>query len=82
MYADYSNAPAVRPLDGYVTTDQDIANEDLVYYGSVDKNGAWTIQQEITSLGTFRWASGRSGYAVAWSNRASLVYGKYNEVLV
>jgi hypothetical protein len=64
-------------FDDYHISDMDIAS-DTKYYGYEDKEGNWHIQREITSTGTYRYASGSSDYSTAWTNRASQVYNYFS----
>ena len=44
------------------------------------RNGNWYIQRYNMANGTFRYVKGTSGYATAWTNRASQSYDYFDEV--
>ena len=56
-------------IDLHISDTDDAA--DTKYFGFVDQHGGWMIMKEVTSLGTFRYRMGRSGYAAAWTGRAA-----------
>ena len=51
---------------------------DYEYYGYLNMLGKWIIQQHRISTGQYRYISGSSGYATAWSSKGGLSYGYYN----
>lgn len=59
------------PFEGYYPSDMDTGGE-TEYYGFVDAEGAWYIQQ-MTSTAS-RYVSGSDGYEAAWTGRAGLEY--------
>jgi len=61
---------------GFNINDTDDSS-DPKYYGFSDHRGVWIIMKETTSTGSFRYATGKSGYSTNWTNRASLSYGYY-----
>jgi hypothetical protein len=65
------------PTRGYMPSDKDEASTTK-YYGFMNKEGYWYIMQDTTT--TDRYIKGTSGYATAWTNRASLTYGYFSEV--
>jgi hypothetical protein len=70
-----------KPTDGYNITEVDDAGVD-VYYGFVNKDGAWFIQKEL-STGAYRYTKGTSDFTnvtTGWPNRASLSYGYFNDI--
>ncbi len=70
-----------KPTDGYNITEVDDAGVD-VYYGFVNKDGAWFIQKEL-STGAYRYTKGASDFTnvtTGWPNRASLSYGYFNDI--
>ncbi len=70
-----------KPTDGYNITEVDDAGVD-VYYGFVNKDGAWFIQKEL-STGAYRYAKGTTDFTnvtTGWPNRASLTYGYFNDI--
>ena len=62
---------------GYQVADTDTAS-DTKYYGYTWAGGKWYIMQEVTSAGTFRYVSGTSGYAAAWTARAGKSYDYFH----
>jgi phenylpyruvate tautomerase PptA (4-oxalocrotonate tautomerase family) len=80
-----SNAVAVDtdPTIGYQIADKDDSGSTK-YYGFINKYGAWYILRENSS--TYRYVRGArtdsagSLYTDAWTNRAGLTYGYFNEV--
>ena len=48
------------------------------YYGYLNPNGGWVIQQYDTATGIFLYCSGLNGYSTAWSGRGGLTYVAYN----
>jgi hypothetical protein len=67
-----------KPTDGYSITEIDDTTDD-VYYGFVNKDGAWYIQKESSS-GGHRYAKGSSSFSVSWAIRSGLTYNYFNEV--
>lgn len=70
-----------KPTDGYNITEIDDSGVDI-YYGFVNKDGAWYIQKEL-STGAYRYIKGSSDFTNAitgWPNRTSLSYGYFNDV--
>lgn len=70
-------------LQGYQASDQATNSSDsnVLYYGFVDKEGAWYIQEQTTSGTTLAWryAKGTSGFTTNWALRESLTYETWNE---
>ncbi len=67
-----------KPTDGYNITEVDDSGVD-VYYGFVNKDGAWFIQKEL-STGAYRYSKGASDFATNWTNRAALTYDYFNVI--
>jgi hypothetical protein len=70
-----------KPTDGYNITEIDDSGVDI-YYGFVNKDGAWYIQKEL-STGAYRYIKGTSDFTNAttgWPNRTSLSYGYFNDI--
>jgi hypothetical protein len=71
---------------GYTASDQDTADGVTTYFGFLDKEGSWYIQQQVTSGVdpaaniTWRYARGDGAYASAWAGRGGLTYALFNEV--
>lgn len=59
------------PFEGYYPSDMDTGGE-TEYYGFVNTDGAWYIQQMTAT--TSRYVSGSDGYEVAWTSREGLSY--------
>lgn len=66
-------------LDGYSMSDFDTSS-DPSYIGYTDASGAWYIIKMTNSTGQCRYVKGASGYATAWTNRASQTYDYYYNV--
>lgn len=54
-------------------SDENIAG-DPSYFGYLNETGGWIIQQRTESTGAYRYVIGQSGYAAAWTARASQTY--------
>lgn len=67
-----------KPTDGYTVSEIDDSGSDI-YYGFLNKDGAWYIQKE-TSDGGYRYVKGSSGFSTYWSLRDTLTYNYFNEV--
>ena len=67
--------------EGWVVSDTDDANSGnssgTDYFGFVDKTGSWYIMRRVIASGQFRFCSGTSGYALAWTNRTIQTYEYY-----
>ena len=63
----------------YEISDMDESG-DTKYYGYLAHSGAWIIMAWDTTENTFRYASGKDGYAAAWTARASQDYGYYSQI--
>jgi len=71
------NPAEKQPTDGYNITKIDDSSSP-VYYGFVNKDGAWFIMQE--GDGTYLYTKGSSDFSGNWSNRASLEYDYFDKV--
>jgi len=74
-----------HPTDGYKIAQQDdtVASAPYVYFGYVNKDGAWYIQREtITGAneGDYRYFRGSSNFAANWTNRAGLAYDDFEDI--
>jgi hypothetical protein len=70
-----------KPTDGYNITEIDDSGVDI-YYGFVNKDGAWYIQKEL-STGAYRYTKGTSDFTnilTGWPNKTALSYGYFNDV--
>mgnify|MGYP001213342751 CR=1 FL=1 len=66
-------------LSVFEISDEDTSG-DVQYFGYLNSEGMWIIQKcdRSSSPVTYRYASGRSGYAASWTLRADLSYAIYN----
>ncbi len=69
-------------LGQYQISDTDESASSPQYYGFLGKEGHWYIMKMINTAGvkTFRYIQGHSGYAAAWTGRAALTYGYFDEI--
>lgn len=53
-----------------------VHDDDGTYVGYLSAEGFWIIMKSSTADGvdSYRFAGGKSGYAAAWTGRASLTY--------
>ena len=60
--------------ESYKVADQD--NTDPYYFGFINNEGQWYIMKQSTSgsVTSYRYCKGSSGYATAWTNRATQTY--------
>ena len=65
-----------NPTDAYRISDED-SSGTVKYYGYLKAGGAWYIQR-VDEAGTYRYAAGSSGYAAAWTARASKTYDAFD----
>ena len=66
-------------LDIYKASDEDnTATYD--YYGYLDKDGNWIIEQIDNITLAHRYIKGTSDYTTNWTNRVSLTYGYFNNI--
>ena len=61
------------PQSHYKNCENDDA-ADPKYYGLESVSGTWVIIKRNMAAGTMRYCSGVTGFAEAWTNRASLGY--------
>jgi hypothetical protein len=65
----------------FEASDQDTSGASYQYFGYLNAEGNWIIQQfdiRVAGIINYRYCSGLDGYATAWANRGGLVYGLYN----
>lgn len=88
--------PMIEAGDLYVAVDQleqytldqllqyQMANYDTSsdpqYVGYLDKDGNWYIKKITDSTGVVEYVKGASGYATAWTNRASQSYDTFDAI--
>lgn len=75
---DLGNVASSNILAGYQPANKEDVPDGVSYYGFLDTDGNWYIERVTGSDIDF--ARGSSGYSANWSNRASLVYGKFDTV--
>lgn len=54
---------------------------DPKYYGFVNHLGSWVILRETTA-GQIRYAVGKKDFPTSWTNRASLTYDYFNNLML
>lgn len=67
--------------DQYYPSDEDVAG-DIQYFGYLNAEGEWYIQEYNVSAGTFRYATGTEDYSTNWTNRVALTYKLFNRVFI
>jgi hypothetical protein len=71
--------PAERqPTDGYRISEID--DNELTFYGFINKNGGWFIMKEDPNAGSFRYIKGESDFPGNWTNRESLKYDYFHNI--
>ena len=71
--------PADDVLAKYRPSDIDDAG-DPAYYGFLAADGAYYIMRHGIAAKQIRYTAGASGYATAWTNRATETYDLFSEV--
>ena len=61
----------------YLVQDDDTSSASYEYYGYVKADGSWVIKRVTVSSSYAEFDSGASGYATAWTNRATGTYADY-----
>lgn len=74
---DLGNTSRVDILQGYDNFNIDEAS-DPKYYGFVDTDGNWVIRKMTNNESTF--ARGITDHLTAWTGRAGLTYGTFDNV--
>lgn len=69
----------IEPIQGYEPSDMD-DSADPEYYGFTNKDGAYYIMRINVASGAIRYSVGSSGYALAWTNKATESYDYYYTV--
>lgn len=72
-----------HPTDGYKISQLDDNGSTYIYFGYVNKDGAWYIQRETVSgvnAGDYRYYKGNSDFAANWSNRSGLAYDDFEDI--
>lgn len=71
--------PAIKqPTDGYKISQIDDTTA-TVYFGYVNKDGAWYISREESS-GNYRYTKGTTDFSTNWTDRASLTYDYFDSI--
>lgn len=71
------------PTDGYKISQLDDSGATYLYFGYVNKDGAWYIQRETVGgggVGDYRYFKGSTNFATNWSNRANLNYDEFENI--
>lgn len=80
-----SNPLRAATQGAFGTNDVATPSATVTYVGKSDKSGTWLVQKVDTSSGTsIGWATATNNaavttYANAWTNRATLTYGRFDE---
>jgi hypothetical protein len=61
--------------DAYRFNDSDDTDGTYDYFGFSAEDGSWLIKRMTKSASELRYATGTTGYAAAWTGRASQSYG-------
>lgn len=77
------NTAGVDVWAGYRAADIDQNPGSTSYYGFVDSEGNWYIMKQVDTgvLSTYTFAVGTSDYSTNWTNRASLSYATFDNVV-
>lgn len=67
----------IDPRTGYGISDKE-ATATYKYFGFEDADGKWYILRKTIATNIFLYAAGTSGYATAWTNRASQTYATFD----
>lgn len=67
----------IDPRTGYAISDKE-ATATYKYFGFEDADGKWYIMRKTIATNIFLYANGTSGYATAWTNRASQTYATFD----
>jgi len=75
-----ARTPAIA---GYVASDQSFDGTSTTYFGFLDREGNWYIQQQVVTGNDIAWRyckGGNGSYAASWIARVGLSYDYYNVV--
>ena len=72
----------------FEASDQDTSDATYYYFGFLTQDGNWIIQRfdnSVTNVINYRYATvnnnyGYANYSAAWTDKASLNYGYFNDV--
>lgn len=78
------NPAEKQATDGYkISKIDDTSSSTYAYYGFVNSDGAWYIQQETLSgvnTGSFQYYKGTANFSSNWTNRASFTYDDFEDI--
>ena len=57
-------------VTAFEISDEDLSG-DPQYFGYVNEDGSWMLQERTIATGTYRYAIGASDYTTAWDERAN-----------
>lgn len=69
----------------FEASDQDTSDPNYFYFGFLHSDGAYIIQRfdnTVPNQIAYRYATGQSGYSVAWAGRALLTYKLFNAATI
>lgn len=72
-----TSTAVIDPRTGYAISDKE-ATATYKYFGFEDAGGKWYILRKTIATNDFLYAAGASGYATAWTNRASQSYDTFD----
>lgn len=79
------NPAEKQPTDGYkISKIDDTTSNTYSYYGFVNQDGEWYIQQETTSgvnAGTFLYYKGSSDFSINWEDRGDFIYDDFEDIV-
>jgi len=78
VQANVATSDNQDPLAKYKDAGMDVATDDM-YFGYIALDGSWYIKYLNTATGT-TFCKGASGYSTAWTGRAGLTYGLFNDI--
>lgn len=86
-----SGFPPTQPLGGHDTQEpssptegyriSEIDESEISYFGFTNKSGGWLIMKEDINSTAFRYAKGEKDFPKNWSNRESLTYDYYHNLI-
>lgn len=73
-----TGTPTASPTEGY--TISEIDDNEVSYFGFINKDGGWFIMKGDTETGSFRYFKGKSNFPINWNNRENINYDYFHEV--
>lgn len=73
---ELGNVASSSLVAGYESANKDETDPATCYYGFIDSDGNWYVQRVTTTDIDF--SAGTTSYATNWTDRANLVYSKFN----